>query len=53
MNGQLGDGSMGDYPEPVQVAGGLNLTAISAGPQVTCGVTTAQEAYCWVRAASR
>jgi alpha-tubulin suppressor-like RCC1 family protein len=31
----------------VAVAGGLQFKMIGAGSAVTCGVTTANEAYCW------
>jgi alpha-tubulin suppressor-like RCC1 family protein len=32
---------------PVPVAGGLTFARIVAGQQTTCGITTAQAAYCW------
>jgi len=34
-------------PEPKLLSGGLSFTAISAGTQHSCGVTTGQVAYCW------
>jgi alpha-tubulin suppressor-like RCC1 family protein len=34
-------------PSPVPVAGGLVFRMISAGWDVTCGVTTGGAAYCW------
>jgi alpha-tubulin suppressor-like RCC1 family protein len=32
---------------PVAVAGGLTFKAVSAGSDHTCGVTTADQIYCW------
>jgi alpha-tubulin suppressor-like RCC1 family protein len=48
--GQLGDGSpLGDYTRlsPVAVVGGLRFSAVSAGRDHTCGVTTGNVGYCW------
>lgn len=46
--GQLGTG---DYvfsvSHPVAVAGGLRFTRVRAGKYHTCGITTAEDAYCW------
>lgn len=47
-SGQLGTGSAGDpEPRPVAVAGGLSFRQVSAGGDVTCGVTDEGTAYCW------
>jgi alpha-tubulin suppressor-like RCC1 family protein len=48
--GQLGNGTRGfDVVErtPVKVVGGLAFSAITAGLDHTCAVTTAGPAYCW------
>jgi hypothetical protein len=46
--GQIGDGTTSfDRPTPTLVAGGLSFRQISAGQYHTCGVTTANRAYCW------
>ena len=45
--GQLGDGTKTNHSTPVQVAGGLTFTQISAGHTHTCGVTNSGAAYCW------
>jgi len=48
IEGGLGDGTEEEprtSPEPV--AGGLSFREVSAGDQYTCGVTTADVAYCW------
>ncbi|NIQ52402.1 MAG: RCC1 repeat-containing protein, partial [Gammaproteobacteria bacterium] len=50
--GQLGDGGVeNNVATPIQVegsgSGSLVFTSVSAGFAHTCGVTTAQEAYCW------
>lgn len=34
-------------PTPVLVSGGLSFASVSAGLAYTCGVTTANAAYCW------
>jgi alpha-tubulin suppressor-like RCC1 family protein/uncharacterized protein YjdB len=52
--GQLGEGatpSMGNTQSnsPVAVAGGHTFRSISSSSQLTCGVTTANAAYCWGR----
>jgi alpha-tubulin suppressor-like RCC1 family protein len=48
-HGQLGDGSFTESAVPIAVVGGHHFTAVSAGPLAshTCGVTPAQELYCW------
>lgn len=48
-SGQLGDGSTSQRSLPVLVslAGGVVLTAISAGGDHTCGLTAVGGAYCW------
>ncbi|HEX6434729.1 MAG TPA: hypothetical protein VFZ87_10825 [Gemmatimonadales bacterium] len=46
--GRLGDGTTDiERPEPVAVTGGLRFRQVSAGSDHTCGVTTANRAYCW------
>lgn len=48
--GQLGTGDSiaTDSPTtPVAVAGGLTFAMVSAGDELTCGVTTSGAAYCW------
>jgi alpha-tubulin suppressor-like RCC1 family protein len=46
--GELGDGDTTGYsPTPVPVAGGLTFKSISAGFDVTCGLTSAGAAMCW------
>lgn len=45
--GWLGDGTVAWQTAPVEVAGGLRFTTISAGDQFSCGVTTAGAAFCW------
>jgi alpha-tubulin suppressor-like RCC1 family protein len=47
--GQLGDGSgpPGTTTSPVAVLGALGFRSVSAGDKHTCGVTTANVAYCW------
>jgi alpha-tubulin suppressor-like RCC1 family protein len=50
--GQLGDGTTSQRLTPVAVAGGLTFRQVSAGTghyNFTCGVTTANRAYCWGR----
>lgn len=48
-SGVLGDGTslQQEHPGPVQVAGGLSFTAISAGGFHNCGLTADGSAYCW------
>ena len=50
FEGQLGNGTifMGSST-PSAVSGGLRFATISAGDEHTCGVTTADVAYCWGR----
>jgi alpha-tubulin suppressor-like RCC1 family protein len=46
--GRLGDGTSGiDRPRPVSVSGGLFFRQVGAGHDHTCGLTTADKAYCW------
>jgi alpha-tubulin suppressor-like RCC1 family protein len=46
--GQLGDGTSTARDVPVLVAaGGLKFSAISAGGDHTCAITTGGAAYCW------
>jgi uncharacterized protein YjdB len=50
--GQLGAASPNDCdglcsPSPIAVAGGLRFTALSAGEEHTCGLTTSGSVYCW------
>jgi alpha-tubulin suppressor-like RCC1 family protein len=49
--GQLGNGTLLNRRRPVAVAGGLSFRQVSAGGDYTsahtCGVTTADQAYCW------
>ena len=46
--GQLGVGSgITGVDFPLQVAGGLTFSSISAGGDHTCGITTGGSAFCW------
>ena len=46
--GQFGNGTGISSPTPVAVSGGLIFKTVSGGGgSFTCGVTTAQAAYCW------
>lgn len=46
--GQLGTGTADTQLEtPTIVAGGLTFKSISAGANLTCAVTTSNQAYCW------
>ncbi|MGI8618240.1 MAG: RCC1 domain-containing protein [Gemmatimonadaceae bacterium] len=36
-----------NVPTPMEVAGGLTFTEVSAGRHHTCGVTATADAYCW------
>jgi len=48
--GQTGNGIVGGLTiQPTPVSGALTFTAISAGSQTTCGVTSTGETYCWGR----
>lgn len=46
-DGQLGNGSTDNSPQPAAVAGGLKFVSISAGHFHTCGVTLDDEVWCW------
>ena len=48
-SGRLGDGAFVDRLSPVRVAGDLRFGGVttSLGGFDTCGLTTAQRAYCW------
>jgi hypothetical protein len=49
-NGELGNGTTQPSPVPVAVSGGHSFSQLSAGrisTGSTCGVTSAQEAWCW------
>lgn len=46
--GQLGAGAQGGFSDvPVQVAGGLRFSSISAGGDHSCGISTSGAAFCW------
>jgi len=46
--GHLGDGTtIGSRSAPFAVSGGLTFASVSAGRFHSCGVTTANAAYCW------
>ena len=47
--GQLGNGTYDDSDAagPQAVAGGLQFTAVNAGNEHTCAITSAGAAYCW------
>jgi len=45
--GQLGDGSTVDRPQPTLVPGVLDATAVAAGAAHTCALTAAGEVWCW------
>ena len=48
ISGELGDGRTGNYTStPAAVAGGHHWLQLSAGNAYTCGITTAELAYCW------
>lgn len=42
-----GEGLAATHDGPVEVAGDLRFTRISAGAGFSCGVTTTGDAYCW------
>ncbi|NIM51520.1 MAG: hypothetical protein GTN62_11970 [Gemmatimonadales bacterium] len=51
--GQLGNGTVGiDEPLPVLVSGSHTFKTVSAGHLHTCGVTIAEDVYCWGRNAN-
>jgi len=47
--GQIGNGAIANaaVAGPTPVTGGLTFTSIKAGRWHTCGITTANEMYCW------
>src|SRR5713226_8176561 len=46
--GELGaDTAIDSLTAPVAVTGGISFAAVSAGSNLTCGVTTNKAAYCW------
>src|ERR1043165_1424022 len=45
--GQLGDGTVDDRIEPVQVAGATRFTAIAAGFDHTCALAEDRSVWCW------
>ena len=49
LNGQVGDNSTTDRWTPVMVAQppGVTFDSITAGGEHTCGLTAANQAYCW------
>ena len=47
FSGQLGVGDKTDRSTPTAVAGGRRFRLLAAGLQHTCGVTTADEIFCW------
>jgi alpha-tubulin suppressor-like RCC1 family protein len=50
--GTLGTGDFSDRPLPTPIVGGLTFASIDVGNSLTtCGLTVAQAAYCWGRAA--
>ena len=46
-NGQLGDSTTTDRPEPTPVSAGLKFKVISAGGSHTCGISKDNVPYCW------
>jgi len=46
-NGELGNGTANDSPEPTAVQGGFRFVSVSAGFSHTCGVTASASVYCW------
>jgi alpha-tubulin suppressor-like RCC1 family protein len=57
VDGNLGTGAPGPVPcgdatcasSPLAVAGDITFSSLDAGNWVTCGISTAQRAYCWGR----
>jgi alpha-tubulin suppressor-like RCC1 family protein len=47
INGQLGDGSRDDRPEPATVESAVDFRSIVAGWNHTCGLDAAGVTYCW------
>lgn len=45
--GQLGDGTVSQATRPIEVLGGQSFSAMSAGSDHTCGVSTSGVAFCW------
>ena len=46
-NGQLGDGTTNDHPQPTRVASNLRFRQVSAGNHHACAVTVGDIVYCW------
>jgi alpha-tubulin suppressor-like RCC1 family protein len=46
-DGELGNGTTNDSPQPSTVHGGFLFASISAGFGHTCGVTASAKAFCW------
>lgn len=51
-SGKLGDGTTVDRATPTAVATSLRFSRISAGGDLTCGVSTTDRIYCWGSASS-
>ena len=47
--GQVGDSSLSNQPDPVQVTLGGAATLVAAGGNTTCAVLTNNSVYCWGR----
>ena len=47
MDGRLGDGTLDDRTEPVEVSGGPIWAELHAGEASTCGRTTDGAVFCW------
>lgn len=47
-HGQLGDGTLGNFPtSPVRVSGAVEFAWVSAGQSFSCGLSRAGQLYCW------